>query len=135
MNITFVENPKDDINHNDSRQNQQRLTRQGISEFRRCTGKRRRDRIRQTDFALDFLNRWNRVTERAAAAQIERDRRGWELALMWNGKRRVAYAHGGKRAQRNGLAAARFHINFVEYIRRLAKLWLHFQDHAELIQL
>jgi hypothetical protein len=43
--------------------------------------------------------------------------------------------HGGEGAQRHRLTAARFHVNFVEQIRRLAEFRFDFENDAELIKL
>ena len=54
---------------------------------------------------------------------------------MRDRERRVAHLHRGEGAQRDRLAGARFHINLVEQIGRFAKLRLHFENDAELIEL
>ena len=84
---------------------------------------------------LRFFDRRNRVAQRAAAAEIEGNGRGRELALVRNGERRVALVHGGERAQRHGLTGARLHVNLVEHSGRRAEVRFHFENHAELIQL
>ena len=71
MDVTLVQDPEHDINHNHGSQNQERLAGERRTEFRCRTGKGRRNGVWQSDFALRFLNRRDRMTERAAAAQVE----------------------------------------------------------------
>src|SRR5689334_20955312 len=116
MHIAFVKNAENDVDHDDRRQNQQRLARQGRAEFRRSTGEVCRDGVRQPDLLLRFFDCGNCVTECTTTPQIERNRRSWELSLMRKGKRRIADMHSGKRTQWYGLTGARFDINLVEQI-------------------
>src|SRR6266481_4047280 len=135
MNVAFVENAEYDVYDDNGGENEKRFACERGTKFRRRARERSCNRVRQTDFALRFLNRRNRVTERAAAAQIERDRCRRKLSLVQNRERRVAYVHRGECAQRHWLAAARSHINFVEQIGRFAEVRFHFENDAELVEL
>src|SRR5262249_16181334 len=84
MNVTFVENSQHDVDDNDRRQDQQWLTCQRRTEFGTRAGKLSCDRVRQTNLTFCFLNRRERMTQRTAAAQIERDGRGRKLPLVRN---------------------------------------------------
>src|SRR5438045_5780022 len=116
MHISFLKNAENDIDHDYRRQNQQWLGGQRRAKFRRGATEVCCDRIREPDLSLGFFDCRNCVAERATISQIKGNRRGGELSLMWNGKRRVADMHGGKRAQRYRLACARLNINLVEQI-------------------
>ena len=86
MNVALVKHAQHDVDHHDRREDQERLARQRRAEFRRAAGEGGRHRFGRPISCSRLLNGVTASPERAARAQVERERHGRELALMHDGQ-------------------------------------------------
>ena len=84
MNEALVENSEHHVGGKDRRQDQHALAFERVLKHLRRTLEAGADRDRQTEFALDFLDRVDRLPERKAGREIKRDRHGGLIALVIN---------------------------------------------------
>ena len=109
-----------------------------VSDARKRCGRaleRSLDARGHSDLLAGSVDRGDRVAQRVARREIERNRHRGELALMIDGQRRRARLEMGEGAQRHLAAGVRANVDVVERVRIALKLRRDFEHHVILIEL
>src|ERR1700682_3407580 len=114
VNEALIENAEHDIDHEDRRDDQERLARERILEHRRGALKAGRDAQGQIRLLFDFLNLRHRVTERHARFQVEGNRNRRKLLQMVDLQRPDRLANLGDGFDRHQASARRADIGLRE---------------------
>src|SRR5580693_3097743 len=116
MNVTLVEHAEHDVNGDQRGQNQKWLVAErglkglcGALERGRYTG-------RHSDLGLSGFNRGDRVPQRIAGRQVERDRDGGKLSLMTHDQRNLALLELHEAAERYRAARRRREIDIPQRV-------------------
>src|SRR5258706_15790610 len=107
MNVTLVENAKDDVNGDNRSENEPRFVRQRGFKCASRALKLRLHAQGHAYFLLDVFNGPGGFTQRRPPREVERNRHRWELALMIYRQRRRSRFEMGKHAERHRSATGR----------------------------
>ena len=134
VNVAFIKNPQHDINGQESRDNQERLPRQGGLEGLQRAGKTPVNGGGHAQFLLHRGNIIDRFAQRHAGIQIERDGDGGKLALVvdLDGGGLSAQARHGR--ERHFPAVGGLKVNGIQPRGRLPPAGRHLHDDIILIE-
>ena len=128
MDEAFVENAEDDEGREHRGEDQDALPAQRILEHLRRAGEAGGDRRRQVRVLLELGDLVDRIAQRNAGREIERDRHRRLLALVVDLQRTDGRNQLRHRRQRDGHVVLGLHVELGEIGRIDAELRLHFQD-------
>src|SRR5262249_14223822 len=108
MDITFVKNTEDDVNHEDRNNEQKREVSYRILKLSRSALERSADGCRQSP--RDLADLVDCLAERNSRPQIERYRHGRQLAEVMDRQRTRVLCHFGKSIERHQLPFVRLDV-------------------------
>ena len=141
MDQAFVENSQHDINCHQCGEDEEGSIRQRLLKRLEGAGKTSMNPSRQSNLLLHLLNRLDRITQRHAGRQIERQRHRRKLPLMIHRDGRSRWfvmrdgAQGHDRAiGRARRAVGRAQVNRVQAFGALPELGIDFHHDVVLVQ-
>src|SRR6185312_681868 len=134
MDEALIEYAKHDVDGDDRGQDQKELVRQRRLEGERRTLEIRDDAERLADLDLRLLDRGDRLAERGARREVERDRRRRKLSEMRNLQRRGLLPHLRQDRERHRRRADRGgQVDVPQRLQRVLQRRIGLQDHALLV--
>src|ERR1700732_384006 len=135
MDVAFVENAENDVTGDESRENQERLARQGGLESLCRALKTCIDRNWHADFTLGRIDGIHGVAQRDIRSSVKRKGYDRKLALVIHGESRRLLLEAGKRAQWNLRPVRGLHVDNFQRVWVLRELSIDLQHDVILIQL
>ena len=132
MDVALVEHAENDVHRHDRRQDEEQRAAERVAEGGGRALELALDRRRHAELALERADGVDRVAERGAARQVERDGRRRELADVVDRERRRAGADARERIERHLLPAGGSDADLLQRLRRQPEFGLYFQHHAVL---